>query len=106
MQDWAVFDPDAGIVSMTLQLIVIMAMCCILVTVPIDQFRDASRLDCPLVHLLCVLDFVALLQVGRLGPFFSLGAAACMELLSHWLLKRKAGQSDGHEEKKEDEKHG
>lgn len=106
MQDWAVFDPDAGVVSVTLQVIVIMAICCILVTVPIDQFRDASRLNCPLVHLLCVLDFVALLQVGRLGPFFSLGAAAGMELLSHWLLKRKAGKSGGSGEEREDEKHG
>lgn len=90
-----------------LQICIIMAICCILVMVPIDQCREASRLDMPVVYVLTIGAFYVLLQVSRFGALLSIVFAACLELLSAYLLHKKKGQPEESEsgQENEDEHH-
>lgn len=88
------------------QVCVIMGICCVLVMVPLDQWKEASRLDVPAVYILTVLAFVALLQVERFGPWFSILASALSEMLSAYLLhKKRATFGDCDTETESDKKH-
>lgn len=78
------------------------AVCCAVVTVPIDQFKKAKELNFPVVQVISVLVYGALLLIDKLGPILSLLLAFLLELVSWRLLKQaEEKKKSGTEDKKD-----